>query len=45
MPQMIAPVPNTESGPRGTSSQICAVASEDACVCTTALGSPVVPEV
>ncbi len=45
MPQMIAPVPNTDPGSRGTSSQICAVASEEACVWTTAFGRPVVPEV
>ena len=42
---MIAPVPNAASGPRGTVSQICAVASDEACVWTTGLGSPVVPEV
>jgi hypothetical protein len=42
---MMAPVPNTDSAERGTSSQIWAVARHEACVWTTALGRPVVPEV
>ena len=45
MPQMMAPVPITEFWSRPTSSQICAVARLEKCVCMTALGSPVVPDV